>query len=102
MSHAIVGSDPKRSPVIESAGGNGRCESFQLPAAPLLVDAKATIGRQKISFEPATIVDGLLGLIAIDVSLCGVSSLLTSTFAPSEKSWPGCEHVKGVALLKIH
>jgi hypothetical protein len=33
--------------------------------------------------EPATIWEGLAGLTAIDVSLCGPGSLLTSTFAPT-------------------
>src|SRR5262249_59373064 len=41
------------------------------------------IGNRSISLEPATICWWLAGLMAIDVSLCGPGSLLTSTFAPT-------------------
>src|SRR5712691_7387704 len=42
------------------------------------------MGRRKISFESATIWDGLDGLMAIEVSLCGPGSLLTSTLERTE------------------
>src|SRR5438270_10529461 len=41
------------------------------------------MGSRKISFDPAASTLGLLGLMAINVSLCGPHSLETSTFAPA-------------------
>jgi hypothetical protein len=41
------------------------------------------IGNRAISFEPATSRDGSDGSIAMLVSLCGPSSLLTSTLVPT-------------------
>src|SRR5690348_3338533 len=60
------------------------------------------IGRQKISLEPATMVEGLVGLMAMVVSLCGVSSLLMSMLEPCEESRPDCEQVRGAWLFKSH
>ena len=42
------------------------------------------MGSRKISFDPATIWEGSDGLTAIEVSLCGPGSLLTSMLEPTE------------------
>jgi hypothetical protein len=49
-----------------------------------LLEKYARIGSRKISLEPPTTSLGLLGLIAIEVSLCGPSSLLASTFVRTD------------------
>src|SRR5215472_16902144 len=51
------------------------------------------MGSRKISFDPATISAGLDGFTAIEVSLCGPGSLLTSMLVPTETPWvfPGSE-----------
>ena len=41
------------------------------------------MGRRTISLEPPTSILGFLGLTVMEVSLCGVSSLLTSTLVPT-------------------
>src|SRR2546427_9782669 len=63
-------------------GGSGR--STPAHVFPAFEEKYARIGRRKISFDPATISLGFSGLIAIDVSLCGPGSSLTSTFGPTE------------------
>src|SRR2546421_12885829 len=63
-------------------GGSGR--STPAHVFPAFEEKYARIGRRKISFDPATISFGFSGLIAIDVSLCGPGSSLTSTFGPTE------------------
>src|SRR5437016_14220119 len=63
-------------------GGSGKSTPAQV--FPAFEEKYARIGRRKISFDPATISFGFSELIAIDVSLCGPGSSLTSTFGPTE------------------
>src|SRR5215471_9958278 len=81
MSHATAGSEPKSVPEPLSGGGRGRSTAPQVE--PPSEEKYPRIGNRSISLEPATIWVVLAGLMAIDVSLCGPASLLTSTFAPT-------------------
>ena len=64
--------------------GGGSGKSTPAHVFPAFEEKYARIGRRKISFDPATISFGFSELIAIDVSLCGPGSSLTSTFGPTE------------------
>src|SRR2546427_651975 len=64
--------------------GDGSGKSTPAHVFPAFEEKYARIGSRKISFDPATISLGVSGLIAIDVSLCGPGSLLTSMFGPTE------------------
>src|SRR2546427_12173803 len=63
--------------------GDGSGKSTPAHVFPAFEEKYARIGRRKISFDPAAISFGFSGLIAIDVSLCGPCSSLTSTFRPT-------------------
>src|SRR5215471_9970479 len=82
MSHATAGSEPKSVPEPLSGGGRGRSTAPQVE--PPSEEKYPRIGNRSISFEPPTIWAWLDGLIAIDVSLCGPASLLTSMLEPTE------------------
>src|SRR5439155_4046663 len=81
VSQATPGSDPKSKPLALIGGGSGR--STPPHVDPPSLEKYPRIGRRAISLEPATIRDGSDGSIAMLVSLCGPSSLLTSTLVPT-------------------
>src|SRR5713101_8658086 len=78
----MPGSEPKSKPLVVRGGGSGRSTPPQV--LPPSLEKRPRMGRRSISFAPATIWLGLVGLIAIDVSLWGPGSLLASTFLPTE------------------
>ncbi|OLB60585.1 MAG: hypothetical protein AUI11_13315 [Acidobacteria bacterium 13_2_20CM_2_66_4] len=78
LSKATPGSDPKSKPLVPIDGGSGTSTPPQV--FPPSEEKYARIGRRKISLEPAASCFGLLGLMAMNVSLCGPHSLDTSTF----------------------
>src|SRR5438445_10869122 len=81
----MPGSEPKSNPLLVRGGRSGRSTPRQgLPPSP---EKSALMGRRSISLAPATIWLGLLGFMAIEVSLWGPASLLASTFGPTVTLW---------------
>src|SRR5438445_828700 len=77
----MPGSEPKSNPLLVRGGGSDRSTPPQV--LPPSLEKSALMGRRSISLAPATIWLGLLGFMAMDVSLWGPASLLASTFGPT-------------------
>src|SRR5438309_2915777 len=87
----MPGSEPKSNPLLVLGGGSGR--STPLQVLPPSVEERARMGSRSISFAPAPIWLGVLGVMAVEVSLWGPFLLLAAPFGPNVTLWvfPGVD-----------